>query len=195
MVSGMVRDAAATKARILQAAIMEFAAVGMAGARVDRIAGAAGADKKLIYNYFTDKESLFDACLQASLTALVGAVPIDEHDLPGYAGRLFDYVTTHPEAHRLTMWRRLERPDAGPDDHLIYEEKVNAMLSGPPDRHQDPLPPVDLLVIVQAMAGAWAISPLQLLSADGADPTAAGRLAVHRQALLTSVRRIIDPHA
>jgi len=189
----MARDAAATKARILQAAVTEFAAVGLAGGRVDRIAAAAAADKKLIYNYFTDKTTLFDAALQHALAQLVATVPIDEADLPGYAGRLFDYVIEHPHAHRLAMWRRLERPDAGPDDGRIYSEKVIAMLSGPPDRHQHPIPPVDLLVLVQAMAGAWSISPVQLLAADGSDPAAKSRLAEHRDALVTAVRRLIDP--
>ena len=39
------RDAEATKARILEAATAEFAAHGIAGARVDRIAASAGANK------------------------------------------------------------------------------------------------------------------------------------------------------
>ncbi len=48
----MVRDAAATRARILAAAVGEFAEFGEAGARIDRIAEAAGANKRSIYVYF-----------------------------------------------------------------------------------------------------------------------------------------------
>ncbi|MFD6108194.1 TetR/AcrR family transcriptional regulator, partial [Nocardia salmonicida] len=51
----------ATKARILQAATDEFATYGIAGARVDRIAKTAGANKNLIYIYFGGKDQLFDA--------------------------------------------------------------------------------------------------------------------------------------
>ena len=57
------RDAEATKARLLAAATAEFAAYGVAGARVDRIAGAAQANKQLIYAYFGSKDDLFDAVL------------------------------------------------------------------------------------------------------------------------------------
>ena len=39
-----VRDAEASRARILDAATAEFAAFGLAGARVDRIADAADAN-------------------------------------------------------------------------------------------------------------------------------------------------------
>ena len=189
----MVRDAAATKARILDAAVAEFSCFGMAGGRIDRIAAAAHVDKKSIYNYFTDKETLFDAALHATLVALTTAVPVDEKDLPGYVARLFDYVTAHPEAHRLSMWRQLERPAAGPDSAHFFEEKVSVMRAGSPDSHPDPLPPVDLLVIVQAMAGGWGLTPLQLLTADGSDPQSVERLPIHRAALATAVTRIITP--
>jgi AcrR family transcriptional regulator len=60
------RDSAATKERLLEAATAEFAAHGIAGARVDRIAAAARANKQLIYAYFGSKEQLFDAVLATS---------------------------------------------------------------------------------------------------------------------------------
>ncbi len=44
----MVRDAEATKKRLLDAAAAEFAEFGIAGARVDRIALAAKANKSMI---------------------------------------------------------------------------------------------------------------------------------------------------
>ena len=45
----MARDAEDTKRRIFEAATAEFADHGIAGARVDRIAARAGANKQLIY--------------------------------------------------------------------------------------------------------------------------------------------------
>ncbi|MFB7873939.1 TetR family transcriptional regulator [Nocardia sp. NPDC056064] len=101
----------ATKARILQAATDEFAAYGIAGARVDRIAKAASANKNLIYVYFCGKEQLFDAVLDAHVTHGLDSVPFTPDDLPGYAGRIFDYCTEHPEVIRLATWHRLERAD------------------------------------------------------------------------------------
>ncbi|MCA3556750.1 MAG: helix-turn-helix transcriptional regulator, partial [Rhodobacter sp.] len=47
-----VRDAEATKARILDAAKREFAKNGLGGARVDVIAEKARANKRMIYHYF-----------------------------------------------------------------------------------------------------------------------------------------------
>ncbi|HEY3483203.1 MAG TPA: TetR family transcriptional regulator, partial [Streptomyces sp.] len=51
-----MRDAAETKRRLLAAATEEFAERGIAGARVDRIAAAAGCNKAMIYSYFGSKD-------------------------------------------------------------------------------------------------------------------------------------------
>ena len=107
------RDAEATKRRILDAATAEFAAHGIAGARVDRIAAAAGANKSLIYAYFGNKDGLFDAVFDAAVTSHIDQVPIDVDDLPGYATRLYEHRLAHPELVRLADWDRLERDGIG----------------------------------------------------------------------------------
>jgi len=58
------RDPDRTRGRILAAAIAEFAAKGLAGARVDAIALRAGSNKRMLYHYFGDKEGLFRAVLR-----------------------------------------------------------------------------------------------------------------------------------
>src|ERR1700761_7077700 len=108
----MAYDSAATRARLLSAAHDEFALVGFAGARVDRISAAAGANKQAIYAYFGSKEALFDAVLQSRLTVLADAVPFTPDDIPGYAGALFDELTSEAGLQRLTQWKALERPEA-----------------------------------------------------------------------------------
>jgi AcrR family transcriptional regulator len=50
-------DRAQTTRRIFNAAVVEFAAEGIAGARVDRIAANADSNKALIYSYFGNKDS------------------------------------------------------------------------------------------------------------------------------------------
>ena len=50
-------------ARLLDAALPEFAHAGLAGARVDAIARAAGMNKRLLYHYVGDKAALFEATL------------------------------------------------------------------------------------------------------------------------------------
>ena len=59
-----VRDAEATRARILDAAKKEFAKNGLGGARVDDISENAKANKRMIYHYFGNKEGLFQTVLE-----------------------------------------------------------------------------------------------------------------------------------
>ena len=54
-----------TRARILDAAINEFSENGLAGARTEQIAEAAGVNKALLYYYFKGKEALYNAALDA----------------------------------------------------------------------------------------------------------------------------------
>src|SRR6201984_3328769 len=58
------RDPAATRQKLLTAARREFARSGLAGARVDEIAGRAGVNKQLVYHYFGDKDALYLAVLE-----------------------------------------------------------------------------------------------------------------------------------
>ncbi|HKN22303.1 MAG TPA: TetR/AcrR family transcriptional regulator [Terracidiphilus sp.] len=55
---------AETRSRILDAALTEFAANGLAGARTEQIAAAAGVNKALLYYYFESKEKLYAATLE-----------------------------------------------------------------------------------------------------------------------------------
>ena len=52
-----------TRARILKAALHEFAHLGLAGARVDVIAKRARINKQVLYYHFGNKEDLFRATL------------------------------------------------------------------------------------------------------------------------------------
>lgn len=58
------RDPERTYANILDAAVAEFAAKGYGGARVDLIAARSGANKRMLYHYFGNKEALFVAALE-----------------------------------------------------------------------------------------------------------------------------------
>jgi TetR/AcrR family transcriptional regulator len=57
------RNPALTKRDILVAAREEFCEFGLDGARVDRIAERAAANKRLLYHYFGNKEALYSAVL------------------------------------------------------------------------------------------------------------------------------------
>lgn len=188
----MARDASATRARILDAAVAEFSASGLAGARIDRIAETAAANKRLIYVHFGNKDGLFDAALDAVLSAMVAAVPLTEDDLPGYAARMFDYLLVRPEAARISSWRKLERPGAGPDDGALFAGKVAGMAAGPQGSGSG-FDPVDLVVFVTSLGSAWFNVPDGLLGADGRDPRDPERIAAHRAAIVEAVRRLVAP--
>jgi AcrR family transcriptional regulator len=125
----VVRDKEATKAKLLEAALTEFATYGIAGARVDRIAAEAGCNKAMIYAYFGSKEGLFDEVLNIQLALAIEAVPITPDDLPGYAGRLFDTYQRQPELLRLAGYHRLENGfDAiNKAEADVHAEKVAAV--------------------------------------------------------------------
>jgi TetR/AcrR family transcriptional regulator len=59
-----------TRSRILDAALSEFSAHGLAGARTDRIATVAGVNKALLYYYFQSKENLYIAALEMIATKI-----------------------------------------------------------------------------------------------------------------------------
>ena len=61
------RDAAATRAALLEAAKAQFAKAGYDGATLRDIAAAAGADVALVGRYFGGKEGLFTEALKASI--------------------------------------------------------------------------------------------------------------------------------
>jgi AcrR family transcriptional regulator len=65
------RDAAATRARILEAAMEEFTARGLPEARIEDVAARAGANRRMIYYYFGSKEGLYLAALEAVYAELL----------------------------------------------------------------------------------------------------------------------------
>ncbi|HPU53460.1 MAG TPA: TetR/AcrR family transcriptional regulator [Burkholderiaceae bacterium] len=99
-----VRDAEATRARILKAAVREFARHGFAGARGERVARAARSSERMVYYYFTNKEGLFRAALEtvyASLRDAERALRLDDQDplaaLESFCRFVWDYYLKHPE--------------------------------------------------------------------------------------------------
>jgi AcrR family transcriptional regulator len=155
----MAGDAQATKQRLLAAAAQEFAAYGIAGARVDRIAGAAQSNKAQIYHYFDSKDGLFDAVFHGLVVNTLREVPIDAEDLPGYAGRLFDGYEAHPEIQRLATWHRLERGDDDEPIEIVVKanrDKIAAIAKAQKaGRVTKKYSPTDLLALVLHLSGLW----------------------------------------
>jgi AcrR family transcriptional regulator len=70
----------ATLARLLKEARLAFADKGLAAARVDDIARAAGVTKQLVYHYFSSKEELFASVLDESAQDVLADLLVLELD-------------------------------------------------------------------------------------------------------------------
>jgi AcrR family transcriptional regulator len=181
------------RARLLDAAFAEFAQHGLAGARVDRIAEAAQANKGLIYVYYGNKEQLFDTVLTQRVGALFDAVPFTTADLPGFAGALFDHLLASPKLLRLNAWRQLERGDP-PTVGIEWGRETIEAISQAQQRGviTTELEPADLLTLMLGMVTSWfRVSSLRNWATE--DSGSPQRLQQHRAALTTAVRRLVAP--
>jgi AcrR family transcriptional regulator len=187
------RDAAASRQRLLNAAAAEFVAHGIAGARVDRIAAAAGANKRLIYDYFGDKDGLFDAVLDRFTENAVGTVPIDADDLPAYAGRLFDYHCDNPDLLRLVTWARLEgrtTASAHEQRRASYRRRVAAIEEA---QRRGAITTAysgaQLLDLIESLAVGWTAAARGLLATPR---QLKAERAAQRTAITEAVRRLAE---
>jgi AcrR family transcriptional regulator len=79
----MPRPSRVSPDRILAAAADEFAAVGFAGARVDRIARRARVNKAMLYYHFRSKQGLYAALLRRTFSEAAARIrAIAAADLP-----------------------------------------------------------------------------------------------------------------
>ncbi|MFI6874899.1 TetR family transcriptional regulator [Streptomyces sp. NPDC050400] len=118
----MAYDAEDTRRRIFIAAAAEFAEHGLAGARVDRIADAARANKQAIYRYYGSKEKLFAAVLRAKLEEVRVAVSLDPDAVAESVGQMYDWYQQHPELIRLLLWEALEGDGQPGEDERARRE-------------------------------------------------------------------------
>ena len=125
------RDPEGMRLRILEAAKQEFAARGLAGARVDRIAAQAGANKRMLYYHVGNKEDLYLAVLEgayAKIRVEERSLDLEHLDPPEAIKTLIDftwnYFLRNPEFLALLNSENLERAK-----HLKRSTKVKSMHS------------------------------------------------------------------
>jgi TetR/AcrR family transcriptional regulator len=108
---GRTRNAERTKARILAAALRDFSARGINGARVDAIAERADTNKRMLYYYFGSKDGLFRAVLRHRLSEQTPASAPRDRTGAGRIANLQDRMADSRDYVRLLMWEALERSD------------------------------------------------------------------------------------
>ena len=104
----ITRNPQASRARILEAARIEFVSHGLSGGRVDRIAEKSGVTKNLIYHYFGSKDALYLQVLERIYANLrEHQQDHDLRDLPPVEGmkrlvsNTFDHFAATPDLIRL----------------------------------------------------------------------------------------------
>ncbi|MGH8740198.1 MAG: TetR/AcrR family transcriptional regulator [Burkholderiales bacterium] len=135
------RDPGRTRARILEAASQEFARYGLGGARVDRIAVRAGANKRMLYYYFGDKDGLFLASLEQSYARIRSAertLDLEHRDPREALKRLvkftWKYFLEHPEfltllnSENLHKGRHVRKSRRVPEMHSTLVETLRTVL-------------------------------------------------------------------
>jgi AcrR family transcriptional regulator len=125
------RDPEGMRLRILAAAKKEFAAYGLAGARVDRIAAEAGANKRMLYYHIGNKDELYLAVLERAYEAIreeERELDLEHLNPPDAIERLisftWNYFIRNPEFLALLNTENLARAK-----HLKRSTKVKSMHS------------------------------------------------------------------
>ncbi|WP_371663770.1 TetR family transcriptional regulator [Streptomyces sp. NBC_00280] len=128
---GRIRDAARTRAEILDVATKEFARAGLAGARVDEIAALTRTTKRMIYYYFGGKEQLFTAVLERAYSVIRQAeqdLDVEHLDPVAAIRRLaeltFDHHEAHPDFIRLVSIENIHEAE-----HIAASEQLGRIAS------------------------------------------------------------------
>ena len=127
-------DPERTMAGIMAVATQEFAAKGLAGARIDAIADATHTSKRMIYYYYGSKEGLYLAVLEESYRRIrqveselhLGDLPPTEA-LAKLVGFTFDHHHNNQDFIRLVMSENMQRGEYLAQSELIQELNVSVI--------------------------------------------------------------------
>jgi TetR/AcrR family transcriptional regulator len=200
-----------TRAAILQAALLEFAEHGEAGARTEAIAHSAGVNKALIHYYFKDKEGLYGAVLDSILLGLREQVvkALERKGTPrerlrAYITAHFDYIAEFPRypllLHREMMSGHLESPQLrrAVGNYLLplHERLVSLLREGMRRGDFRKMEPTHTVVSMVGVIGFYfLITPAYRLMM-GLEPNAPAQIAERRAAVLQFIEgAILQPEA
>ena len=185
---------------ILRAAGKIYAERGLAGARTDAIAAAAGVNKALLYYYFRSKEDLYQAVIGSQLeefdrhaekilSAKGPAGPV----LMRYLSYHFDFIGAHPHYPRIFQrmmmegertLRRILREHSVPLMKLMTALIVRGIKAG----EFRPLNPEHTLVSIAGLTGHYFNIAPAIREVTGKDPFSKANLARRKSEVLAFVR-------
>jgi AcrR family transcriptional regulator len=138
------RDPEATKRRILAAALREFSAKGISGARVDAIAARAKVNKRMLYYYFGSKEGLFREILRRRIHERSVALRTTNVANPARLADRQERLVSDTEYIRLLMWEALETKPHQPVNQEIRREFFQTWVAAVEEEQQAGNLPADL---------------------------------------------------
>jgi TetR/AcrR family transcriptional regulator len=167
------RDPERTRRALLDAALVEFAAKGRAGARVSEIAERAGVNKQLISYYFGGKQGLYDALVERWLGQEAEFAP---RDLPldELVSRYIADSVGNRDMYRLMIRESLEGlAMPAPEDAASGESPEVADLRRRQEEGElaSDLDPALLLLMFQAAASVGVLFPGNVRELTGLDPS------------------------
>lgn len=184
-----LRDAERSRAALLDAAQIEFADNGLAGARVEAIAARAGLNKQLISYYFGGKQGLYDAIIERWYAQE------REFDAPGTT--LVQLVLRYLEAghDNRHLQRMFLRETLDQDPSAVAHDPDSDEVAGLSDRQRAgelsaDLDPSFVLLFLQAMVVAGTLFPADAKRLTGLDPASTQFYERAREQLSRVVERL-----
>lgn len=190
-----VRDAKRTRRALLDAAEIEFAAKGLAGARVDVIAEEAAANKRMLYYYFGSKDDLYVAVLERAYGAMrerEKALKLTDLDPLEAIKRLvefkFDYYEENPRiipllaAENMNEGKYLRRSRRLRDMHLLLVDMLRDILTAGERRGviRPGIDPFQLYVSISALSYFYFSNSSTLSTGFGRDLASAPERQMRR---------------
>jgi TetR/AcrR family transcriptional regulator len=188
-----------SRASILNAAVVEFAEHGIAGARTDTIAREAHVNKALLYYYFKDKDSLYEAVLDHVFGGLRDRImPVLEttssprKKMLDYVGAYFDYIAANPQFPRVVQaeWMRSGAKSA-PMQRVakkyfrpIFKKAAEVLRLGIAAGEFRPVNPMDFLPSVAAVIVFYFSAAPVIKALTKVDPLSAQRIRERRRFVL-----------
>lgn len=184
-----MRDAERTREALLDAARSEFAAKGLAGARVSEIAARAGVNPQLISYYFGGKDGLYQAIIdrwhEQEDQLYEPGISLEE-----LVWRYMEVGHRQPDLQRLFIRESLEQdvddvahePDAADLQDLVARQAAGEIA--------DELDPAFVLMILQAATVSGAVFPADVKRLMGMDPASPEYLEHMGAQLRLLVRRL-----
>lgn len=113
-----MRNATVTKANILKAAEEEFSQKGIYGARIEEIAKKSGSNKRMIYEYYGNKEELYTVVLENAYkrlgekeAILLENVTDCKKAIEDILRMYYDFLKNDESFVNLIMWENLNKAE------------------------------------------------------------------------------------